>query len=108
MTEELKVVSPPFLFGDIEDAFTLDEQYCYDNKVFAWLRDNAGKKHKDWLSKVPAQDRSFLSYCISIRIKDPAVEIQFRFMHSEHEVKVFRDDRGCLMHVPRILIPNVK
>ncbi len=102
MSEEQKVVAPPpFQFGDVLDAFTLDEKYCYDNKVFAWLRDNAGKKHKEWLTKVPMQNGSYLGYCISIRIKDPAVEIQFRFMHAEHEVKVVRNDKGYLTHVPR-------
>jgi hypothetical protein len=97
--QEQTIAPVPFHFGDVLDAFTLDEQYCYDNKVFAWLRQNAGKKHKEWLCKVPAQNGTYLGYCISIRIKDPAVEIQFRFMHAEHEVKVVRNKDGYLTHV---------
>jgi hypothetical protein len=97
--EEQKPAPAPFKFGEIEDAFTLDEKYCYDNNVFGWLRAFAGTKKVEWFSKVTASDRSYLSYCISIRIKDPATEIQFRFIHAEAEVKVTRDEKGRLIHV---------
>lgn len=101
MSEELQPVAPPpFQFGDFLDAFTLDEKFCYDNGVFKWLRANAGKKNRDWMSRVTAQDRSYLSYCISIRIKDPAVELQFRLMYSEDEVKLTRDNpKKVLTHI---------
>ena len=99
MSEEQKSAPPPFKFGEIEDAFTLDEKYCYDNNVFGWLRAFAGTKKVEWLSKRPGNCRGYLDYCISIRIKDPATEIQFRFMHAEHEVKVVRDEKGYLTHV---------
>jgi hypothetical protein len=100
MIEE-QLVTPPFIFGDVVDAFTLEDQYCFNNRIFDWLRENAGKKNIDWLSRVTGPRGSYLSFCISIRIKNPATEIQFRFMNSDAEVKLTRDAKGCLTHIPR-------
>jgi hypothetical protein len=88
MASEPIYVPPPFQFGPLEKAFALEETYCFQNGIFKWLRQNVGKKNQEWFTEVPGYKNSFLGYLICIRIKDPATEMQFRLMHSDHEIKL--------------------
>lgn len=90
---------PPFQFGPLENAFNLDEKFCYDTGIFKWLRSNVGAKNRDWFIKVPGPKCTYLGFLVAIRIKDPATEIQFRFTLSEHEVKLEIDKHGRLTHI---------
>ena len=93
-------VPPPFQFGPLENAFSLEETFCHQNGVFRWLRANVGVKNRDWFVQVPGnKDSSFLGYLVTFRIVDPASEIQFRFTYADKEYKLMMNERGQLEHV---------